>query len=173
MRRPNWLNVLGLVNVPAVLTVACMAAPPDTGWGFVAAVADAAPSAAVAMSTDVPALQAIRRKSRYDNYYPFSFCAYGVSCRARAERVRYAGCPAIRPPEPCGSIGFPAPRGRGDRGLGWACMSARQPTPSARQMSQDCYRPPFDDRLAPPPRDREIASEALDAVLPNGYPWPA
>ena len=29
--------------------------------------------------------------SRYDKHNPFSFCAYGVSCRARAERVRYAG----------------------------------------------------------------------------------
>jgi hypothetical protein len=34
--------------------------------------------------------------------------------------VRYAGNPAIRPPEPLGSIGFPAPRRRGGRGLGWA-----------------------------------------------------
>jgi len=55
-----------------------MAAPPEEGWALVAAVAEAA-IAAVPMSTDAPALQAIRRKCRYDKYNPFSFCAYGVS----------------------------------------------------------------------------------------------
>jgi rhodanese-related sulfurtransferase len=29
--------------------------------------------------------------SKFDKHNPFSFLAYGVSCRARAERVRYAG----------------------------------------------------------------------------------
>jgi hypothetical protein len=56
-----------------------MAAPPEEGWALVAAVAEATPSTDTPTSTDAPALQAIRRKSKYDNYNPFSFCAYGVS----------------------------------------------------------------------------------------------
>src|SRR5579863_5828688 len=94
-RCPSWFNVVGLVSVPAVLIVACMVAPPDAGWLFgspacralVAAVAEATPITAMTMSTETLALEAIRRKSKNDKHYPFSFHAYGVSCRARAERV--------------------------------------------------------------------------------------
>src|SRR6185312_3871730 len=68
-----------------------MAAPPDDDRLGVAAAAEATPSNDPAMSTDAPARRAIREMSRYDKHNPFSFCAYGVSCRARAERVRYAG----------------------------------------------------------------------------------
>src|SRR5690349_13469619 len=89
-----------------------MAAPPEVdclGFG-VAAVADATPSADVAMSTDTPARRAIRVMCRYDKHNPFSFCAYGVSCRARAERVRYTGKSGDSPP-----------------GAGWAPMGSPLP----------------------------------------------
>ena len=46
---------------------------------FVAAEAEAAPATAMAMRIDAPTLLAIRRVSKNDKNYPFSFCAYGVS----------------------------------------------------------------------------------------------
>src|ERR1700758_1998197 len=65
--------------------------------------------------------------SRTDKHNPFSFCAYGVSCRARAERVRYAGTSGDSPPGAwVGSNGFPAlqRQGRPETRLGFYVRAA-------------------------------------------------
>jgi len=51
-------------------------------------------------------------------------CAYGVSCRARAERVALRRNPAIRPLEPGGSLVPPLPGRSGALRLGWVVMSS-------------------------------------------------
>jgi hypothetical protein len=80
---------------------------------------------------------------------PFSFCAYGVSCRARAERVRYAGGPAIRPPGPCGSNGSPAlrRRWRPETRLGFY-VGREDYTTRATEMSRNRYQAAGRERVS-------------------------
>src|SRR5437588_12836049 len=101
-----------------------MLAPPEEGG--VAAADDTKASVDAAMSTNAPVLRAIRSMSRFDKHNPFSFCAYGVSCRARAERVRYAGESGDSPPGAgMAPMGSPLPCAMGARGLGWAFLCRR------------------------------------------------
>src|SRR5947209_6471922 len=74
-------------------------------------------------SAAAPAQRA-RRRSTFDINVPSLSHAYGVSCRARAERVALRlGLQAIRP-RSRSSVGFPVPPPPGDAEFGWAYIRA-------------------------------------------------
>jgi len=80
--------------------VACIAAPPEDDRLGVAAVAEATPSNDPAMSTDAPALRAIREMSRYDKPTPSLSAPTGLAVGLALKECATPERPAIRPPEP-------------------------------------------------------------------------